>query len=101
MQQLMGESDDGPDATGQAVEILASLASLGISPVLRERVKDALSQLDQATSVAVSQLEACGVTPALSPPSRMGEGPPRTAASRGGTSRDKVSVLQSDNATGP
>mmetsp|Transcript_35992 Transcript_35992/g.106386 ORF Transcript_35992/g.106386 Transcript_35992/m.106386 type:complete len:472 (-) Transcript_35992:4143-5558(-) len=44
-----GEDDD---ITGQAVEILAGLTSLGISKEIRERVQEALDQLDSATESA-------------------------------------------------
>lgn len=46
------------DAMPQAVEILATLASLGISEQLRSRVQDALSQLEQASADAASALGA-------------------------------------------
>ncbi|KAG1660748.1 hypothetical protein FOA52_010622 [Chlamydomonas sp. UWO 241] len=40
------------DITGQAVEILAGLTSLGISQALRDRVQDAMQQLESASASA-------------------------------------------------
>jgi len=51
-QDTEGTSQD--DITPQAMDILAGLASLGISPELRSKVQVALSQLDRATSEALA-----------------------------------------------
>ena len=55
------EQDDS--IVPQAMEILSSLASLGISQQLRTRVQDALVQLDRAALTAVQHLAAGGSVP--------------------------------------
>ncbi len=67
LQALMreGEEGEGEDAAPQAVEILASLSSLGISPELRERVQAALAQLAQAASSLAATQGGAGGADAL------------------------------------
>ncbi|GAX82417.1 hypothetical protein CEUSTIGMA_g9845.t1 [Chlamydomonas eustigma] len=52
--------DCADDVQGQAMDILAGLTSLGISEALREKVQNALSQLDQASSSAAAGIAGRG-----------------------------------------
>lgn len=53
--------DDGQEISSQAMEILAGLASLGISNQLRERVQDALSQLTEVSQAAAAGIQGSDV----------------------------------------
>lgn len=93
--------DGGEDELPQALEILASLQSLGIAPALRDRVQQALAELTQNTAPAADgpaagagTTQPPGASGAGALPAQRGSGVPSTSGRGAGAGSGREAALQ-------